>query len=120
MTSMSFLTKRVRKPDRDDWEKLKHMVKYLKSMMSLPLILSADGSNNIYTYADAVFAVHPDMKSHNGAGLTLGRGFAISISGGQKLNTSSSTTAEIVCVSDILPMTQWIRLNILAQGLKVN
>ena len=68
--------------------------------MNLPLILSADGSDNIYTYADAAFAVHPDMKSHNGAGLTLGRGFAISFSGGQRLNTSSSTTAEIVCVSD--------------------
>jgi hypothetical protein len=59
------------------------------------------------------------MKSHNGAGLTLGRGFTISISGGQRLNTSSSTTAEIVCVSDILPTTQWIRLFVLAQGLKV-
>ena len=57
MTAMSFLTKRVRKPDRDDWDKLKHMVKYLKLMITLPLILSADGSNNIYTYADAAFAV---------------------------------------------------------------
>ena len=63
MTAMSFLSKRVRKPDRDDWEKLKHMVKYLKSTMNLPLILSADGNDNIYTYADAAFAVHPDMKS---------------------------------------------------------
>jgi len=120
MTAMSFLTKRVRKPDRDNWEKLKHMVKYLKSTMNLPLILSADGSNNTYMSADAVFAVHPDMKSHNGAGLALGRRFAISISGGQKLNAGSSTTAELVCVSDILPTTQWIRLFVLAQGLKVN
>jgi hypothetical protein len=59
------------------------------------------------------------MRSHNGAGLTLGRGFAISISGGQKLNTGSSTHAEIVCVSDILPMSQWVRLFVLAQGLQV-
>jgi len=49
MTSMSFLTKRVRKPDRDDWAKPKHLVKYLKSTMNLPLILSADGNDNIYT-----------------------------------------------------------------------
>ena len=46
MTAMSFLTKRVKKPDRDDWEKLKHLVKYLESTMSLPLILSADGSDS--------------------------------------------------------------------------
>ena len=118
MTAMSFLTKRVKKPDREDWEK-QHLVKYLESTKNLPLILSADNSDNIYTYADAAFAVHPDMKSHNGVGLTLGRGFAISISSGQRLNTGSSTTAEIVCVSDILPTTQWIRLFVLAQGLKV-
>ena len=52
--------------------------------------------------------------------MTLGRGFTISISGGQKLNTGSSTWAELVCVSDILPTTQWMRLFVLAQGLKVN
>ena len=120
MTSMSYLTKRVKNPNQDDWVKLKHMVKYLESTMTLPLILSADGNDNIYTYADSAFAVHPDMKSHNGAFLTLGRGAAISISSGQKLNTSSSTWAEIVCVSDILPTTQWIRLFMLSQRLVVN
>jgi len=119
MTAMSFLTKRVKKPDREDWEKLEHLVKYLESTKNLPLILSADNSDNIYTYADAAFAVHPDMKSPNGAGLTLGRGFAISISGGQKLNTSSSTWAELVCVSDILPTAQWIRLFVLAIGIRI-
>ena len=46
-------------------------------------------------------------------------GFAISISTGQKLNTGSSTHAEIVCVSNILPMSQWVRLFVLAQGLQV-
>ncbi len=49
----------------------------------------------------------------------LGRGFAISISSSQKLNTGSSTHAELVCVSDILPMSQWVRLFVLSQGLQV-
>ena len=40
MPSMSFLTKRVKNPDKDDWEKLRHMVKYLKSTIKFPLILS--------------------------------------------------------------------------------
>jgi hypothetical protein len=118
-TAISFLTKRVQRPDREDWEKLAHMVRYLVSTRELPLILSADDSDSIYWYADSAFAVHSDMKSHNGAGMTQGRGFAISISGGQKLNTGSSTHAEIVCVSDILPMSQWVRLFVLAQGRKV-
>jgi len=69
---------------------------YLVSTKKLPLILSADDSDSLYWYADSAFAVHPNMWSHNGAGLTLGRGFAISISSAQKLNTGSSTHAEVV------------------------
>ncbi len=92
------------------------MVKYLEATSKMPLILSADNSDCLYWYADSVFAVHPNMRSHNGAGLTLGRGFAISISTGQKLNVGSSTHAELVCVSDILPMSQWVQLFVLSQG----
>ena len=46
--------------------------------------------------------------------------FAISISSGQKLNVSSSTYAQLVIVSDILPMVHWIRPFLLAQGVKIN
>ncbi len=120
MPSISFLTKRVKQPDHDDWSKLEHMVQYLDNTLKLPLVLSADESDNLYWYADSAFAVHPNMRSHNGAGLTLGRGFAINISTMQKLNTGSSTHAEVVCASDMLPMSQWIHLFVLAQGLKVN
>ena len=98
LPSISFLTDRVKKPNKDNWEKLAHMIKYLKLTEKLPLILSANDSANLYWYKDSAFGVHADMRSHNGAGLTLGRGFAISISRGQKLNTGSSTHAEIVCV----------------------
>jgi hypothetical protein len=107
-TAISFLTKRVQRPNHKDWAKLEHMIKYLESTSKLALILSADDSDSLYWYADSAFAVHPNMRSHNRAGLTLGRGFAISVSSGQKLNTGSSTHAEIVCVSDILPMSQWV------------
>ncbi len=82
------------------------MIKYLESTRKLALILSANDSGSQYWYADSAFAVHPNMRSHNRAGLTLGRGFAISISGAQRLNVGSSTHAEIVCVSDILLMSQ--------------
>ena len=95
------------------------MIRYLVLMKVLLLTLSADNSDSLYWYADSAFAVHPNMRSHKGAGLTLGRGFAISISSAQKLNTGSTTHAEVVCVSDILPMSQWVRLFVLAQGLQV-
>ena len=55
------------------------MIKYLKSTEMLPLILSANDSENSYWYTDSVFGIHADMKRHNIAGLTLRWGFAISI-----------------------------------------
>jgi len=119
LPSISFLTKRVKLPNQEDWEKLEHMVQYLHATESMPLILGADGSHNLYWYVDSAFGVHKDMKSHTGAGLTLGRGFAISISTAQKLNTGSSTYAELVAVSDVLPMVQWIRLFLLSQGVTI-
>ena len=100
LPSISFLTKRV--------AKLSHMVKYLKETKDMTLILSADGSNNLYWSTDSAFAVHKDMKSHTGAGLTFGWGFTISVSTGLKLNTGSSTHAKLVAVSNILPIVKWV------------
>ena len=51
MTAISFLMKRVKEPDHDDWEKIEHMIKYLVLTDKLPLILSADDSDGIYWYA---------------------------------------------------------------------
>ena len=59
------------------------------------------------------------MKSHTGAGLTHGHVFFISTSIGQKLNTGSSTHAELVGASDILPMVQWVQLFLLSQGVRI-
>jgi hypothetical protein len=48
------------------------MIKYLKSTEMLPLILTADDSDNLYWYADSVFGVHADMnKSHNRKGVCV-------------------------------------------------
>jgi hypothetical protein len=42
-----------------------------------PLILSANGSGVLMWYVNASFAVHPNMHSHTGGGLTMGSGFLI-------------------------------------------
>jgi hypothetical protein len=39
-TAISFLTKRVQRPNHKDWEKLEHMIKYLASTRKLALIQS--------------------------------------------------------------------------------
>ncbi len=67
-------------------------------------------------YVDASFAVHPNMRGHTGGGLTLGRGFPITVSTKQKLNTRSSTESELVGVDDMMPIICWTRYFLLLQG----
>ena len=38
-TVIAFLTIRLRKPDKDDWKKLRRLLRYLKRTIKLPLIL---------------------------------------------------------------------------------
>jgi hypothetical protein len=101
--AIAFLTTRVRAPDTDDWEKLCHLMEYLRCNHNRPLILGADNDRLLMWYVDASFAVHPNMHGPTGGGLTMGRGFLISVSTKQKLNTKSS----IIC---------WTRYFLLSQG----
>jgi hypothetical protein len=67
-------------------------------------------------YVDTSFAVHPIMRGHTGGGLTMGRGFPISVSTKQKLSTKSSTKSELVGVDDMMSIILWTRYFILSQG----
>ena len=118
-TAVAFLTTRVASPDTDDYAKLRRCVRYLRGTAGLPLTLEGDPCGKIQWWVDASFAVHPDMKSHTGAIMTLGQGATFSMSTRQRLNTKSSTEAELVGVDDALPQIVWTRNFLQAQGLKV-
>ena len=111
---------RVKGPDTDDYKKLTRVMKYLRATINMPLTLEADGSNVIKWWADASYAVHPDMRSHTGGVLSLGKGAVYATSCRQKLGTKSSTEAELVGVSDILPQVIWTRYFLDAQDYVVN
>ena len=78
------------------------MIRYLREIISLPLVLGWDGSGNLIWSVDASFAIHKGMKSHTGAVLTAGQGALLSCSSKQKINTTSSTEAELVGVNDAI------------------
>ncbi len=59
MSYPAFLTTRVRAPDRDDWEKLHHLVEYLRKDHAGALVLGAKNDGLLMWYVDASFAVHP-------------------------------------------------------------
>ena len=85
----------------------------------LVLTLEATSLSTIKWWVDASFAVHKDCRSHTGATMTLGKGCPINISTKQKLNTTSSTVAELVGVSDAMSIILWTRLFLKAQGFEV-
>ena len=84
------------------------------------MTLEADNMSTITWWVDAAFGVHQDYKSHTGGTLSLGKGSIYSTSTKQKLNTKSSTEAELVAVDDLMPQILWTRMFLEAQGLIVN
>ena len=92
------------------------MIQYLHDTISLPLILSADKSKPPTWWIDASYAVHPDCKSHTGGIFTLGKGSIFTVSCKQKLNTKSSTEAELVAVDDCVPHMIWANYFLEEQG----
>jgi hypothetical protein len=118
--AVAFLCTRVQAPDFDDYKKLSRVMKYLRSTVDMPLTLESDGSNIVKWWADASYAVHPDLKSHTGGALSLGKGVIYGTSRRQKLNTNSSTEAELVGVSDVMPQVLWTRYFLEAQGFTVS
>ena len=68
---------------------------------------------------DGAYAVHDDMKSHSGCAMTMGRGSLFSGSTKQKINTRSSTEAELVAVHDYMPQALWSRYFLQDQGYEV-
>ena len=60
------------------------------------------------------------MRSHTGAVMTFGRGAALSMSTKQKINTKSSTEAELVGVDDALPLNIWCKYFLQEQGYHSN
>ena len=119
-TPVAFLCTRVKSPDVDDMKKLQRLVRYLRDSKKLCLTLEADDLQIIKWWVDASFAVHQDMRSHTGGAMSLGKGAIYSVSTRQKLNTKSSTEAELVGVDDVMPMLLWTRQFMEGQGYTIN
>jgi hypothetical protein len=116
---IAYLTTRVNNSNQDDWLKLVKMMKYIKQTRGDTVTLRADGSKTVKWYVDAAFAVHPDFKSHTGATMTMGNGAITSISQKQKINTRSSTAAEVVAVDVVIKSVLWTKRFLESQGYNV-
>ena len=119
LTEVSFLTKRVTKPQEQDLKKLERTIQYIRGTKNLGLELEIDDPTRVYAYVDASYGVHSDMKSHTGSVISLGKGVIYGKSSTQKLNTKSSTESELVGLSDSANQILWVRNFMLNQGYKM-
>eukprot|EP00957_Ditylum_brightwellii_P038303 2895884-Ditylum_brightwellii.AAC.1 len=106
-TSMAFLSTRVKSPAEDDWKKHIRVMRYLHTTCDLPLMLEADSLNRMQWWINASFAVHPDMRSHSRGVIIDGERSCVFQLNQQKLNTKSSTEAELVVLNDLMLHVIW-------------
>ena len=115
-TAISFLSKRHLVRNEHDCGKLCCLVHYAHGALDLEEIIGIDTIGKLVSFIDAPYAVHPNMRSHAGGAVAFGVGAFASESKMQKLNTKSSTDAEMVAVSDILPKIIFMHLFLQHQG----
>ena len=115
---ISELCKRVKAPTTEDDKKLDRLICYLRATRDVPLRLGCTMPPRVTVSIDAAFANREEMKSTSGMCVTLGVGHFISSSKVQKLNSKSSTEAEIIAVSDGMNIPLWLADFIAHQGYK--
>ena len=87
-----------------------------RSTINNDCIIRATSPDDVYMWVDAPFAVHSNMRSHTGGIMSFGTGIVHAKSSKQKLNTHSSTEANLVGVSDYLPYHIWMDNFMKSQG----
>jgi Reverse transcriptase (RNA-dependent DNA polymerase) len=119
LTTTSFLTKRVTAPTVQDMRKLQRAVRYIRETKDKGIVIEGDKNLSILAYVDASYGVHHDYKSHTGCVIGIGRGPVYAKSSGQKINTKSSSEAELVGLSDSVGQVIWTRNFLVGQGYNV-
>jgi hypothetical protein len=71
-TPVLSLCTRTRAPDKDDWGKLKRVLKYSYGTRHMKLCLTVENLENSTWWVDASYAVHWDSRSHMGMVMSLG------------------------------------------------
>ena len=72
--ALELLTTKVKGPYTDEYTKLRWCIKDLRGGLLKTLTLEDDNSHVIKWWVDASFSVHPYIKSHTQATISLGKG----------------------------------------------
>jgi len=82
-------------------------------------LIRANNLMTLFTWVDAAYAVHDNMRSHTGGAISMGLGVLNAWSSKKKLNTKRSTEVEVVGVSEYLPFNLHLVMFLREQGYTV-
>jgi len=88
----------VKSPDEDDDMKLSRVIQYIRDTQHITLTI--ESNNNPQWWVDSSYEVHPNMKGHTVKFISVGEGRKYTSSCKQKLNTKSSTKAELIAIDN--------------------
>ncbi len=70
--AVAFLTTSVKSPDKDNWGKLKRVLKYLNGTKYLKLRLSVENVGMLTWYVNGLHNAHLNCRGHGGALFSMG------------------------------------------------
>ena len=81
---------------------------FVKNTLHEKRVIGARNLQELFTWIDSAYAVHMNMRGHTGGAISMGYGMLHGKSSKQKINTKSSTKAELVGTSEYMPYNIWI------------
>ena len=116
-TAVSFISTRVRAPDKQDWTKLVHLMKFLRGTRKTASDFEFGWHGDPQVVGRWLLCCPSQHERPHWWWFDHGTWFSpLSSSTKQKLNTRSSTESEVVGVDDLLPAILWTRIFLQAQG----
>ena len=119
LTAIAFLSTRIQAATVEDWSKLERVLKYINGSKDMGICIDMSDGVTVFAYVDSSYGVHNDYKSHTGGVISMGKGPVFTKSSKQKIMSKSSTEAELIGISGMLPQAIWTRDFLIAQGYKV-
>ena len=83
------------------------------------LVLGKDSTDSVRWWIDPSYTVHPNMRGHTGATMSMENGSVFSGSWKQKMVTRSSMESEVIGIYDVLPQILWTKKFLEDQGVTI-
>ena len=103
----ALLSSRARASAQEDWSTLAKALSFMLGTKDEVLTSSSYDSPILHWRTDVEFGVYPDMMSHDRATFRMRFGETSSSSTKQKMNSRSSTEAELIFIDDKTSKVTW-------------